>query len=276
MRKILFLCLFVLSLSAQIVDGISVIVEDKIITLYDIKQEMQLAHLSKKEAIDVLIRKKLEEIEIKKRGITVTQDEVFAEIRRLAKANHMSLNQFYDLVREKNGLSSQELQQKIKERLLSQKLYQSIAMAKLSEPSQTEIEEYYKLHKEEFSKPSFIDVTIYSANDQALLEQKRQNPMFYSPQIMQQEQRIDTTRINPQLVQLLLNTKEGNFTPVVPNGEGVFLLFYVQKMGPSQEGSFENFIPQIKNAIMTQKRAEILDDYFAKLKDSADIKIIRE
>jgi len=276
MRKILFLCLFVLSLSAQIVDGISVIVEDKIITLYDIKQEMQLAHLSKKEAIDVLIRKKLEEIEIKKRGITVTQDEVFAEIRRLAEANHMSLNQFYDLVREKNALTSQELQQKIKERLLSQKLYQSIAMAKLSEPSQTEIEEYYKLHKEEFSKPSFIDVTIYSANNQALLEQKRQNPMFYSPQIMQQEQRIDTARVNPQLVALLMQTKEGHFTQVVPNGQGGFLLFYVQKMGPSQEGSFENFIPQIKNAIMTQKRAEILDDYFAKLKDSADIKIIRE
>jgi len=49
-------------------------------------------------------------------------------------------------------------------------------------------------------------------------------------------------------------------------------------------GRLENIIHNDKNpnfeyyvdTIMNEKRAEILDDYFAKLKDSADIKIVRE
>lgn len=276
MRKLLLTSVLLFSLHAQMIDGVSVVVEDKIITLYDIQKEMQLSHVSKKQAIDILIRKKLEALEVKKRGIRVTQDEVFDEIRRLAEANHMSLSEFYDLVRKQNGLTSQELQEKIKERLLSQKLYQAIAFSKMGEPDMAEVKQYYELHKQEFTKPAFIDVVIYSAQDKTLLEQKRQNPLFFSQAIQQQSQRINTDRINPQLLEILLKTNEGEFSPIIPNGQGGFITFYIQQKGAVEETPFEQLVPQIKNAIMAQKRAEILDDYFAKLKDSADIKIIRE
>ncbi len=276
MLKLLLPFFLLTVLQAKMVDAVAVIVEGEPITLYDITQEMQLAHVSKKEAIDILIRKKLEALEIKKKGIRVSEDEVYDEIRRLAEANHMTISQFYDAVRESNGLSSSQLKEKIKERLLSQKLYQSIAMSKMSEPDEREIEEYFKLHKEEFVHPAFYDVIIYSAPDKELLMQKLSNPMFYSEKIKQTQQRIDYDKLPPALAKMLDATKEGAFTQIVPDGKGGYMSFYIEKRGPSTEADLEKLRPLIVNAIMNQKRKEILDDYFAKLKDSADIKILRD
>ncbi|SFV59979.1 hypothetical protein MNB_SM-7-686 [hydrothermal vent metagenome] len=276
MLKLLLSLLFIITLEAKMVDAIAIIVEDEPITLYDITKEMQLAHLTKKEAIDILIRKKLEELQIKKRGLSVSEDEVYDEIRRLASANHLTISQFYDAVRESNGLSSSQLKEKIKERLLSQKLYQSIAMSKMSEPDQQEIEEYFKLHKEEFVHPSFYDVTIYTAPNKELLVQKLNTPMFYSQEIHQESQRVAYDKLPPALAKILDATKEGAFTQILPDGKGGFMSFYIEKRGSPASANLQQFRPQIINAIMTKKRNEILDDYFAKLKDSADIKILRE
>ena len=276
MLKLLLPLFLLTALQAKMVDAVAVVVEDEPITLYDITQVMQTAHVGKKEAIEILIRKKLEEKEIKKRGISVSEDEVYDEIRRLAAANHMTISQFYDAVRDSNGLSSSQLKKKIKERLLSQKLYQSIAMAKMSEPDEREIEEYFKLHKEEFVHPAFYDVIIYAAPSKELLMKKLSNPMFYSEKIKQTQQRIPYEKLPPALARLLDATKEGAFTQIVPNGKGGFMNFYIERRGPTEDADMQKLRPLIVNAIMNHKRSEILDDYFAKLKDSADIKILRD
>ena len=276
MLKLLLPLFLFTALQAKMVDAIAVIVEEEPITLYDITQEMQLAHVGKKQAIDILIRKKLEEQQIKKRGISVSEDEVYDEIRRLAEANHMSISQFYDAVRESNGLSSSQLKEKINERLLAQKLYQSIAMSKMNEPDEKEIEEYFKLHKEEFVHPAFYDVIIYTAPNKEFLLQKLANPMFFSAEIKQIQQRIAYEKLPPALATVLDSTKEGAFTQIVPDGKGGFMTFYIEKRGPTQEVDIQKLRPLIVNAIMNQKRKEILDDYFAKLKDSADIKTLRD
>ena len=272
LRFILFL-LLILPLHAKIIDAVAVVIADDIITTYDIEQEMKLSHTTKKEALDILIRKKLEEAEIKKRGIEVSDEEVYDEIRRIAAANRMSISQFYDTVRETNGLTSKELKAQIKQRLLSQKLYQDITLRKMSEPDETEIKNYYKLHKNDFSNPLFFDVIIYKSNNKALLEKKITNPMFFSMLISQEEQRLPYDRINPQLAQLLKNTKQNHFTRIIPQ-RGGYMTFYIKRVAKGDEIPFDKVKNKIINILMAKKRAEILDDYFAKLKDATDIKII--
>jgi len=66
MKKYILTLLISLPLYSTIIDGAAAIVQDQIITLYDVKEEAKLAHISKKDALNVLIRKKLEEAEIKK------------------------------------------------------------------------------------------------------------------------------------------------------------------------------------------------------------------
>jgi hypothetical protein len=275
MYKIILALLLAATMQAKVYDGVAVVVEDKAITLLDIKKEMQTDKVDAKKATDILIRKKLESMEIKQRNISVSSSEVYDDIKKMAARNNMSVSDFYDAVREANGLSSEELKKKIKEKLLSQKLYGAIAMSSMDEPSEEEIKDYYELHKNDFKHPASFTVVIYEAKDKNLLKEKVDNPMFYSPQIASNEQVLPYGRISPELASLLSRTKVGAFTPVVPNGKGGFMSFYVKSIESAKEAGLESLRPQVINAIMAEKREVVLSDYFARLRDNADINIIR-
>ena len=275
MIKLIIIFLAIVSLQAKVYDGVAIVVEDKAITLLDIKKEMQTDHVNAKKAADILIRKKLESIEIKQRGITVTSSEIYDDIKKMAERNHMTINEFYDAVRESNGLTSSELKEKIRQKLLSQKLYNAISMSSMSEPTESEIKDYYELHKDSFKHPTSFDVVIYESKSRELLKEKVDNPMFYSPQIASSEQVLPYDRISPELASLLSKTAVGHFTAVVPNGKGGFMSFYIKSVESAKDAGFDSIKTQLINAIMADKREAILSDYFARLRDNADINIIR-
>jgi len=275
MIKLILGILIAVTLSAKVYDGVAIVVGNKAITLLDIKKEMQTNHIDAKKAADILIRKKLESIEVKQRGISVSSAEVYDDIKKMAERNHMSINDFYEAVRQSNGLTSEELKEKIRQKLLSQKLYSAIAMSSMSEPSESEIKDYYELHKNDFKHPASFDVVIYEAHDRALLQEKVDNPMFYSPQIATNEQTLPYDRISPELASLLSKTQTGHFTPVIPNGKGGFMSFYVKSVESAKDAGFDAVKIQVMNALMAEKREAILSDYFARLRDNADINIIR-
>jgi len=275
MSKIFFIIFLSLSVNAAVYDGVAIVVKDKAITLFDIEKEMQTSKVSASQASDTLIRGQLEAAEIQERNIVVNSSEVYDDIKQMAGRNNMSISDFYDAVREANGLSSTEFKEKIKQKLLSQKLYSAIAYSSLSEPSETEVEEYYELHKEDYKHPSAFSVIIYDTKDKNILQEKVNNPMFYSPEIATNEQELPYDRISPELASLLERTALNNFTPVVPNGKGGFMSFYIKEIKSAKEGGFESVRNQLVNSIMAEKRELVLSDYFARLRHNADINVIR-
>ncbi|MFK5938474.1 MAG: peptidyl-prolyl cis-trans isomerase, partial [Sulfurimonas sp.] len=106
MYKILFSLLISGLLNAAVYDGVAIVVKDKAITLLDIKEKMQEVHADAKAASDILIRQKLEGIEREERQITVTSTEVFDDIKKTAQRNKLNISEFYEAVRNANGLSS--------------------------------------------------------------------------------------------------------------------------------------------------------------------------
>jgi len=275
MYKFLLSLVFIASLNAELVGGVAVVVKGSAITLYDIKKEMQILKVDAKKATDVLIRKKLEELETKERKISVSSSEVYEEIKKTAARNNMTVSKFYDAIRESNGMSSSELKQSIKQRILSQKLYSAIAYSHISQPTQSEIEEYYNAHKEEFSHPSSFHVVLYSSKDRTRLQEKIDNPMFYAPDIQTKEEVFEYARITPELAKLLEKTPLNSFTPVVADGQGGFISFYLKEVESPKENGLEVVEDQIINTIMAQQRESVLGDYFARLRHNADIKILR-
>ncbi len=275
MVKLLLILMFAGFLHAEVYDGVAVVVEDKAITLLDIQKEMQTEHVNVKRASDILIRKKLEALEIIKRKISVASSEVYDDIKKVAETNGMTISQLYDAVRERNGLSSEEFKEKIKQKLLSQKLYAAIAMSSLSEPSDEAIKEYYELHKDKFNHPKSFSVIIYGAKERAKLQEKVNNPMFYAPDISRQEQTIFYNKISPKIALLLQKTPLEHFTPIISNGRNGFVSFYIKAVQKEETGDLTAIKPQIINAIMADKREAVLSDYFARLRDNADINIIR-
>lgn len=266
---------FATLLSAELVDGVAVVVKGAPITLYEVKEEMQLSNVDAQKAVDALIRKKLEELEISEKNINVTSSEVYEEIKQTAQRNNLSVTEFYDAVREANGLSSEELKEKIKERLLAQKLYSSIAYSSISEPSESELQEFYELHKEEFVHPSSFSVVIYGATDKERLNDKISNMMLYAPDVQMVEQRLAYDRISPELVNLLQRTPLNAFTPIVPDGKGGYMSFYLKEIENTNTQDFEAAKEQIVSKMMAEKREQVLSDYFDRLRHNASIVVVR-
>ncbi len=275
MYKIFFIFLFVVNLNAVLIDGVAVVVKGSAITLLDIKKEMKVAKVSAKRARDSLIRKKLEELEMKDRKISVNSGEVYDDLKKTAARNKMSVSEFYDAVRNSSGLTSSELKAKVKERLLSQKLYSAIAYSSISVPSEVEIEEYYELHKDDFAHPSAFKVVIYVSKSKSRLQEKIDNPMLYAPDIKTNEQTLPYDKITPELAALLSRTSQNTFTTAIPNGKGGFMSFYLKEIESAKKLGLESVKNQIINLIMAEKREQILGDYFARLRQNADIKILR-
>jgi len=275
MNKIIFLLSLFVGLYGQVVSGVAVVVKGEAITMYDIQKEMKSSNLDAQKAVNLLIRKKLEEVEIKKRAISVSSVDVYEEIKKTASKNKLSVSQFYKAVRDSRGLSSDELKSKIQHRLLSQKLHSAIAYSHISPPSEDDMREYFQLHKSEFKHPTSFDVIIYHSSNRARLEQKINNPMLYAPDIKTNEQTLPYEKINPQLATLLQSTKLNTFTAVAPNGNGEFMSFYLKNILNDGETSFESVKTQIATVMMDVKREQTLSDYFARLQQSADITVLR-
>ena len=276
MYKIFLALILTTLLSAEMINGIAVIVKGSVITLGDLEKEMTTSNLSAKGATDALIRKKLEELETLERKISVTNTEIYDDIKSMATKNNMSVDEFYELIRSSNGLNSTEFKQKIKEKILSQKLYSAITYTSIAQPSDEEAKEYFTLHKEEFSHPSLFDVVIYNSKNAEILEKKIANPMFLSKALLETKELLDAKKISPELVRFLSSTQAKKYTQIVPDGKDGFMMFFIKDIKTTDEESFESVKNQVINLIMEDKREQVLSDYFARLRGNADIKIIRE
>jgi len=273
----IFLSLFIGAvLNAELINGVSVLVKGDVITLFDVKEEMKISRVDANTATDNLIRKKLEEAEIAQRKISVTSSEVYDDIKKTAMTNKMSIDELYAAVRNSNGLTSAEFKERTEQKLLSQKLYSAIAYSSIDTPGEDELKEYYELHKDDFLRPSAFDVTIYSSKNRNALEKKTTIPMFHSDEISINEQVLEYARISPELSRLLENTQPNSFTPVVSEPNGSFVSFYLKEIKMPSSVDYESVKNQIANLVMSDKREQVLSDYFARLRNSTDIKIIRE
>ena len=99
--------------------------------------------------------------------------------------------------------------------------------------------------------------------------------MFYAPDIKTDERTLAYDSITPELAKLLEKTPQNSFSAVIPNGKGGFMSFYVKEIESAKKLGLDSVRNQIINLIMAEKREQILGDYFARLRNNADIKILR-
>ncbi|MCK9374062.1 MAG: peptidylprolyl isomerase [Sulfuricurvum sp.] len=257
------------------IGGVSILVKNSPITLYEVQQEMKQSNTDAQQSADTLIRKKLEQLEAIDKKITVTPAEVDEELEKMATQNNLSKEQFLNAMLTVRGLDEKGLKKKIEENLRGQKLYSTIAFSKMGQPGADEEAEYYHLHLDDFSKPESFAVTTYSASTKEALQAKISDPMYNISGVDSKEETITYDSINPQLVQILNKTPQGNFTPIFPNGANGFMSFYLREKNNIVTENLDAVRPQITNAIMGEKRNQVLNDHFTRLRLSADIKVIR-
>ena len=273
LKPILFL-LISLTLYAETINGVAVLVKDEPITLHDVRAEMAASGKDAKQSAELLIRKKLESIEAKERRISVSSEEVYADLEAMAEQNNIGVLELYSVMQSSRGIGEKELKAKIKEKLLNQKLYNAIAFSQMSQPTADEEAEYYQMHKSEFAQPESFSVIAYRSASKQKLQEKTANLMLISAEVKSENVTLPYGEIDPRLAGLLSQTAEGTFTPVLPDEQG-FVSFFVQKKNNIVTRPLESVRTQIANAIVGEKRTQVLNDYFARLRLNAEIKTLR-
>jgi hypothetical protein len=275
MRSLILSSLLLASLWGAPIGGVAIMVKNSPITLYEVRQEMAQSKTSAQQSADTLIRKKLEQLEASEKKINVSSAEVQEEMERMAKQNNLSIEQFLDAMQTARGITQSELKVKIEENLRGQKLYNTIAFSKMAQPTADEEAEYYQLHLDEFSQPERYDVTTYISSSAEALQAKISDPMRNIENVASKDDNIPSKSINPQLAQILNKIEVGTFGPILPNGKNGFMSFYMKDKPNLVTENLDSVRPQITNAIMGEKRNQVLNDYFTRLRLSADIKVLR-
>lgn len=259
--------------SAATIDGVSVIINKEPITLYDVFKYSQRFNISKKESLDILVRQKLEDSEIKKLGISVDNFEVDQYIENLAISNNMSQFDFLNMIRSKN-IEVSEYKEDLKKKLQRDKLYKKIISTKMQQMSDGELQAYYNDNLHEFSQASAFDVTIYTSANQQSLAAIQSNPMSAASDVQLQEGRIDAGKTDPQLLTLLNKTSKGKFSSI-SKSDSNYVMFFVKEKHNVQSVSFADAKNYIYNKLGEGKEQKAIEEYFEKLKSSANIQVVR-
>jgi hypothetical protein len=259
--------------SASTVDGISIIINKEPITLYDIHKYATRFNLSKKESLDILVRQKLEDSEIKKLGLSTDNFEVDQYIENLAISNNMSQYDFLNMLRSKN-VDVNEYKEDLKSKLKRDKLYKKIISTKMQQLGDDELQTYYTQNQGEFSQASAFDVTIYTSAEQQALQNIAQSPMSPQSGVELKEAKFEADKVDPKLVQLLNKTAENSFSSMV-RSEQNFVMFFVKKKYDVKTVSFEEAKNYIYGKLAQSKEQKAIEEYFEKLKASANIQVVR-
>ena len=259
--------------NASTVDGVAVIINKEPITLYDVFKYSQRFNISKKESLDILVRQKLEESEIKKQSITVDNFEVDQYIENLAISNNMNQYDFLNMIRSKN-IDIAEYKEDLKKKLQRDKLYKKIVSTKMQQMGDSELQAYYNENQNEFSQAGAFDVTIYTSANQQSLATIQNNPMSAASDVQLQEGKIEAAKADPKLLAVLNKTAKGKFTAITKN-DSSYVMFFVKEKYNVQSVSFADAKNYIYSKLGDGKEKKAIEEFFEKLKSSANIQVVR-
>ena len=259
--------------NAATVNGVSVIINKEPITLYDVFKYSQRFNISKKESLDILVRQKLEDSEIKKLGISIDNFEVDQYIENLAISNNMSQYDFLNMISSKN-INISEYKEDLKKKLQRDKLYKKIVSTKMQQMGDGELQAYYNENLNEFSQAAAFDVTIYTSTNQQSLAAIQNNPMSAVSDVQLQEAKIEAGKTDPKLLALLNKTAQGKFSSI-NKSDSNYVMFFVKEKHNVQSVSFADAKNYIYSKLGEGKEKKAIEEYFEKLKSSANIQVVR-
>lgn len=272
-KNLIFATFLVSSMSAGTINAISVIVNEEPITLFEIYKYSKQFKISKKEAIEVLIRQKIEDNEIKKRGITVNTFEVDNYMEKIARKSGINLYEYNNFLMSKN-VNLDDYKDDIKNKLKKDKLYDDIFAEQRKDISTKDMKDFYGKNLDKFTRSSSYDVSIYTSSDRGELMSVIKNPMASSPGVQKEDRTLMASQINAKFNSILANTKEGYFTKIMTVGDQYASAFIKSKNG-NDLIPFEEVKDNIYRLLNNQDRVAIINDYIEKLKASAQVDIIR-
>ena len=256
-----------------IITGVSVIINDEPITLYEVYKYSEKYKISRKESLNLLVRQKLENSQIKKLHINADAFEVDRYIENLANKNGLSQYEFLNMLKEKN-IKIRDYKKEVKAKIQKDKLYQSIYRDKLKGIEEKDIQKFYDQNPSKFKIANSFDISIYTAQKPKDLKAIQNNPMLQPATVKIENKLLQAKTLDNKLKALLNSTKQGMFTQIL-NIQNTPTMFYIKEKKDFVQIPYEDVKKNIYRILSKQKEDKVVKDYFEKLKSSASIVVVR-
>jgi len=257
------------SVNNKTINSIILSVDKEPITSYELDQTMKSLHVPKEQALEILINEKIENSQLRQLGIFVNDLEVEQALEKITKQNQMSIQDFKKTLKEK-GQNYEEFYQNLKDDLQKRKLYERVATFAKIDYSEDGARKYFEHNKEKFTFYTSIDVYIYKANNEQILEQiKAQMNTNLKPSVVT----LNIRNTDPRLLGLLSRIGIGNFSPVL-NTQNGFELYKIRNKSGGQNPDFNQVKQEVVNFYINEQRSNFVQDYFDKLRSKAQIEYL--
>jgi parvulin-like peptidyl-prolyl isomerase len=271
MKKLLFLSILILNTLAyaKMMDAIAMIVEGEPITTAEIRTVQSKAHISRQQAVDLLIQDRLQKAAM--RDIVIPESAIDQEVARIAQQNGLSVSKMQKILKQQ-GIRWSKYRKTIREALKKRTFFKEKVAPSIPMPSDEELQHFYTNHKSKFIIPATVAVTEYAAPTEAAL--KTFVSTGKSKGIQAKKLTKSTQKMNPALMNTFLQTPIGRFTNIMNAGDRYIVYKIRAKRGKAQM-PFESAKGAVAAQWRQQQQEQALKDYFQKMKTKANIKILR-
>ena len=138
----------------------------------------------------------------------------------------------------------------------------------------SELQAYYNENAGEFSQAASFDVTIYTSPSQEALGTIQNNPMSAASNVELKDATIEAGKIDPKLAFMLNATPKGKFSTIVKSDQN-FAMFFIKNKNDVKSVSFGDAKNYIYSKLAEGKEQKAIEEFFEKLKSSANIQVIR-
>jgi len=277
LKKISFAAFFLgfcLANASQISNGIAVIIENEPITVNEVRKAAAQLQTSETNALNLLIRDRLETAQIKNLKIEASDYELNQRLQKIASESGMSVSDLRSAVLSKGGDYAQ-FKDDVAKTIKQEKLYQSIfADAKIN-ISENAARAYFEQNRDLFAHFADVSVTRYVASSAQLLEVARHSsPMNTNHNVHMDVLDLKSEQIPPQLRTIFQQTPDGTFTQIFQTPEG-FEMFYVASKKGQTMPEFDEVRDEAMNALYKLEQDRVIGEYFNKLRAKANVKYLR-
>lgn len=293
MKKILKIIIILFSINladAKLAESIVAVVNNEIILLSELNQHMKKSsnegqENDKAEYLTELVNLKILEIQARKMGIEVTDEQLESIIKEIIDKNGKD-----DFLKE---LESQKINEYIfKYRLKNQILQENLAQLVLKNKiiiSEAEIEKYYEENFGKIKKENLINLYIFEFNDKSAAQKNIQVFIDNSNELVLQNEitrlvkkgvlnqsskhlgLINPNKLSPEISDKLIEAKKNELIgPIVYNGKDHFFIIKDIIIG---DITFLEAREGIKTSLSQEKSIKLLDDWFQELRDNSYISI---
>lgn len=277
LKKISFAAFFLsfyMANASQISNGIAVIIENEPITVNEVRKAAAQLQTSEANALNLLIRDRLETAQIKNLKIEASDYELNQRLQKIASESGMSVSDLRSAVLSKGGDYAQ-FKDDVAKTIKQEKLYQSIfADAKIN-ISENAARAYFDQNRDLFAHFTDASVTRYVASSAQLLEVARHSsPMNTNHNVHMDVLDLKSEQIPPQLRTIFQQTPDGTFTQIFQTPEG-FEMFYVASKKGQTMPEFDEVRDEAMNALYKLEQDRVIGEYFNKLRAKANVKYLR-